>query len=136
MRPLPSSSLSLFLILSFIIMFWTCKINAAAIDTPSSPITSSLPTVDPCPTDIHQQRLFYDDGMTGYSSKGCQEACAAQSSNGDDSNGMCVMDECYCTDVGIGDCRDNNHEGCDAICQQLSLDWIGVCSNGGCHCLY
>jgi hypothetical protein len=56
--------------------------------------------------------------------------------NGEDTNGMCILDRCYCTDVGYGTCQDQNHEGCDTICQKLSLDWIGVCSDGECNCLF
>ncbi|KAI8342516.1 hypothetical protein BC941DRAFT_466185 [Chlamydoabsidia padenii] len=94
---------------------------------------------DPCTTNFDKQQLKWHNGeMANQSSKSCQEACAAQQQWGDttqDTNGMCVFDQCYCTDVGIGTCQDNNDEGCDDICQSLSLDWVGVCSDGDCHCL-
>ncbi|ORZ19885.1 hypothetical protein BCR42DRAFT_410722 [Absidia repens] len=97
-----------------------------------------LPSTNPC-TVTHelsqQQPGFYDDAVSGHSTMACHEACNG-SGNDYDGNGMCVLDRCYCTDVGVGTCEDNNHEGCDAICQNLSLDWIGVCSDGDCHCLY
>ncbi|ORZ19832.1 hypothetical protein BCR42DRAFT_410622 [Absidia repens] len=117
-----SSSCSLFLLMLLIVLF---------------DVGRAIPMTDPCAmTTNEQQQLYSDEGMTGYSTQGCQEACAVQSWNSGDSNGMCVLDQCYCTDVGIGTCEDNNHEGCDAICQKLSLDWIGVCSGGACSCLF
>ncbi|SAM03615.1 hypothetical protein [Absidia glauca] len=99
-------------------------IVAQAMDSPST---------DPCMTTLDEQQR--DDNEGGYSSKSCQDACASQK-QWEDNNGMCVFDRCYCTDVGVGTCQDNNHEGCDAICQNLSLDWVGVCSDGDCHCVF
>ncbi|CAO3622346.1 unnamed protein product [Cunninghamella blakesleeana] len=62
----------------------------------------------------------------------CQDVCSNQS-NGE-KNGLCVLNQCYCTDVGIGDCSDFNHEGCDDVCHRLNLNWYGVCVKSECQC--
>ncbi|KAI8377987.1 uncharacterized protein BYT42DRAFT_572387 [Radiomyces spectabilis] len=61
--------------------------------------------------------------------------CALACSEMTEGNGICVYDRCYCTDTGIGNCDDNNHEGCDAICQDLSESLIGFCMDNRCNCL-
>ncbi|ORY95328.1 hypothetical protein BCR43DRAFT_492812 [Syncephalastrum racemosum] len=64
-------------------------------------------------------------------STACADACEQVM----DGNGICIYDTCYCTDVGIGSCEDYNHEGCDAICQEMSSNLIGFCNEGQCNCL-
>ncbi|KAL1929860.1 hypothetical protein VTP01DRAFT_1014 [Rhizomucor pusillus] len=62
----------------------------------------------------------------------CLEACSILVQG----NGMCVHDICYCTEVGIGNCADQNDEGCDAICQETSPEKpTGFCYNNRCHCI-
>lgn len=61
----------------------------------------------------------------------CAEACSLWMQG----NGICIYESCYCTDVGIGSCQDENHEGCDAICQEMSSNLIGFCMDGQCSCL-
>ncbi|KAI8884380.1 hypothetical protein K501DRAFT_284877 [Backusella circina FSU 941] len=50
--------------------------------------------------------------------------------------GICIHDQCYCTDeMEFGKCEDDNHEMCDALCQDLSSDLIGFCMGEQCNCL-
>ncbi|KAI9306265.1 hypothetical protein BJ944DRAFT_263853 [Cunninghamella echinulata] len=90
----------------------------------------------PCITSFQQQQQQSMDSLT------CQDMCSEKSTasiidweEGNSSNGICVFNQCYCTDVGIGDCKDWNHEGCDDVCQQLDANWFGECFNQECHCL-
>ncbi|OAD79965.1 hypothetical protein PHYBLDRAFT_59009 [Phycomyces blakesleeanus NRRL 1555(-)] len=46
---------------------------------------------------------------------------------------MCVSDTCFCTNVGVGDCSENNNKGCKAICRTLGLETTG-CSDDECVC--
>ncbi|KAI7905531.1 uncharacterized protein BX663DRAFT_558943 [Cokeromyces recurvatus] len=42
--------------------------------------------------------------------------------------GSCIFNKCYCTEMTeIGKCEDDNHESCDALCQDMSPDLIGFC---------
>ncbi|CAO3611784.1 unnamed protein product [Cunninghamella echinulata] len=87
-----------------------------------------------CITSFQQQQS--SDSLT------CQDICSEKLTatvidweESSSSNGICVFNQCHCTDVGIGDCRDWNHEGCDDICQQLDTNWFGECLNQECQCL-
>ncbi|KAI7862727.1 hypothetical protein BDF14DRAFT_1851756, partial [Spinellus fusiger] len=46
---------------------------------------------------------------------------------------MCVSNLCFCTNVGVGDCKENNNKGCVAICESMNLESTG-CSDGECVC--
>lgn len=50
--------------------------------------------------------------------------------------GNCVFNKCYCTDKPeAGKCEDDDHETCDAFCQELSGDYDGFCMDNQCSCL-
>lgn len=50
--------------------------------------------------------------------------------------GNCIFDKCYCTEKAeIGQCEDDDHETCDALCQDMSSTLIGFCMDGQCNCI-
>ncbi|KAI9496779.1 hypothetical protein BDB00DRAFT_869005 [Zychaea mexicana] len=67
-------------------------------------------------------------------STGCAEACSMLEQG---NNGICVYDNCYCTDVDLSSCNnEEDHEVCDSVCQDMgSNNLIGFCMDGQCSCL-
>lgn len=66
-------------------------------------------------------------------SSACSSACSMMDS---DNNGICIYRTCYCTDdVGLDICEDDDHESCDAYCQEMSPNLLGFCMDGQCSCL-
>lgn len=50
--------------------------------------------------------------------------------------GSCIFNKCYCTEkTEIGKCEDDDHESCDALCQDMSSDLIGFCMDSQCSCI-
>jgi hypothetical protein len=50
--------------------------------------------------------------------------------------GNCIFNKCYCTEkTEIGKCEDDNHESCDALCQDMSPSLIGFCMDDQCNCI-
>ncbi|KAI8143724.1 hypothetical protein BJV82DRAFT_83143 [Fennellomyces sp. T-0311] len=68
--------------------------------------------------------------------EGDSSACASACTMLHGQNGICVYDSCYCTDVEVGSCSDDDdHEDCNTICQDMSSNLVGVCMQGQCSCL-
>lgn len=50
--------------------------------------------------------------------------------------GNCIFDKCYCTEkTEVGQCEEDDHEACDALCQDMSSTLIGFCMDGQCNCI-
>lgn len=50
--------------------------------------------------------------------------------------GNCIFNKCYCTEKAeIGKCEDDDHETCDALCQDMSPTLIGFCMDDQCNCI-
>ncbi|KAI9279147.1 hypothetical protein BY458DRAFT_488114 [Sporodiniella umbellata] len=50
--------------------------------------------------------------------------------------GSCIFNKCYCTEKAeIGRCEDDDHESCDALCQDISSELIGFCMDSQCSCI-
>jgi hypothetical protein len=65
-------------------------------------------------------------------SSDCDFACQEMQQG----RGICIYNQCYCTDdVEFGRCEDDNHETCDALCQDMSADLVGFCMGDQCSCL-
>ena len=63
----------------------------------------------------------------------CAQACSMLDQG---QNGVCIYDSCYCTDVDMTSCYDDDdHEACDSVCEDMSSNLIGFCMNGQCSCL-
>ncbi|KAI8884381.1 hypothetical protein K501DRAFT_312902 [Backusella circina FSU 941] len=46
---------------------------------------------------------------------------------------FCVSGRCFCTNVGNGDCKDENDEGCESICKSMNKIYKG-CEESKCIC--
>lgn len=67
-------------------------------------------------------------------SSACSSACSMM--DNDNTNGICIYRTCYCTDdSGLDICEDDDHESCDAYCQEMSSNLLGFCMDGQCSCL-
>ncbi|KAI8080128.1 uncharacterized protein B0P05DRAFT_540087 [Gilbertella persicaria] len=50
--------------------------------------------------------------------------------------GNCIFNKCYCTEKAeIGKCEDDDHESCDALCQDMSPSLVGFCMDDQCNCI-
>ncbi|KAI8387010.1 hypothetical protein BD560DRAFT_486560 [Blakeslea trispora] len=65
-------------------------------------------------------------------SSDCEFACQEMVQG----RGNCIFGNCYCTEeTEIGKCEDDDHESCDALCQDMSPSLIGFCMDDQCNCI-
>ncbi|KAI8378212.1 hypothetical protein EDC96DRAFT_493961 [Choanephora cucurbitarum] len=65
-------------------------------------------------------------------SSDCQFACQEMIQG----RGSCIFNKCYCTEKAeIGKCEDDDHESCNALCQDMSPSLVGFCMDDQCNCI-
>ncbi|EPB82036.1 hypothetical protein HMPREF1544_11240 [Mucor circinelloides 1006PhL] len=70
--------------------------------------------------DLSEYELCQTQGDSSDCAFACQEMVQGR--------GNCIFNKCYCTEKAeIGKCEDDDHESCDALCQDMSPSLIGFC---------
>lgn len=102
---------STFILLSYMMatLVYTNKVNAKSLD-------------------LSEYGLCDTQGDSSDCAFACQEMIQGR--------GNCIFNKCYCTEKAeIGKCEDDNHESCDALCQDMSPSLIGFCMDDQCNCI-
>lgn len=85
-------------------------------------------TVNAKALDLSDYNLCQIQGDSSDCAFACQEMVQGR--------GACIFNKCYCTEKSeIGKCDDDDHESCDALCQDMSSTLIGFCMDGQCSCI-
>ncbi|KAF1807596.1 hypothetical protein V8B55DRAFT_1467110 [Mucor lusitanicus] len=78
--------------------------------------------------DLSEYGLCQTQGDSSDCAFACQEMVQGR--------GNCIFNKCYCTEKAeIGKCEDDDHESCDALCQDMSPSLIGFCMDDQCNCI-
>ncbi|KAL0094974.1 hypothetical protein J3Q64DRAFT_1716727 [Phycomyces blakesleeanus] len=64
-------------------------------------------------------------------SSDCSQACSFLVQG----NGECIFNQCVCNDFENGECQGDDHESCDEVCQEISPELVGYCTDSQCSCL-